>query len=88
MVRAGKEETSTILEFWGEAGIEKELHVPEKLHGSVFVDGWFSTGASWDPDEQRIAYVAEVSTSQISNSADAAAEAFSKSSKSSIQSCG
>jgi acylaminoacyl-peptidase len=62
VVRAGREGTSAILEFWGQRGIEKELHVPAKLHGSVFADGWFSTGASWDLEEQRIAYVAEVGT--------------------------
>ncbi len=49
-----------MLEIWGSQSLIRELHVPTKVHGSVFNDGWFSAGASWDPQEQRIAYVAEV----------------------------
>ena len=30
------------------------------LHGSVYNDGWFGNGAAWAPDEDRLAYVAEV----------------------------
>lgn len=72
-MRAGKEGTSVILEIWGRHTIDKELHIPTKLHGSVFNDGWFSNGASWSSDELRIAYVAEVCrylspTSEINNS--------------------
>ena len=59
VVRAGKEGTSVVLEVWSQRSLLRELHVPSKVHGSVFNDGWFSTGASWDPQEQRIAYVAE-----------------------------
>ncbi|EIE20682.1 alpha/beta-hydrolase [Coccomyxa subellipsoidea C-169] len=59
VVRAGKEGTSVVLEIWGSQSLIRELHVPTKVHGSVFNDGWFSAGASWDPQEQRIAYVAE-----------------------------
>jgi len=59
VVRAGKEGTSVILEIWGRCTIDKELHIPTQVHGLVFNDGWFSSGVSWDPDELRIAYVAE-----------------------------
>lgn len=60
MVRAGKEATSSVLEIWDGTRVAAELQVPAKLHGSVFNDGWFSHGVSWDPSEGRIAYVAEV----------------------------
>ena len=68
VVRAGKEGTSVVLEVWSQRSLLRELHVPSKVHGSVFNDGWFSTGASWDPQEQRIAYVAEArATPEIYN---------------------
>ena len=51
---------STVLEVWENAQLVAELQVPAKLHGSVYNDGWFSTGACWDPSETRVAYVAEV----------------------------
>jgi acylaminoacyl-peptidase len=40
--------------------IECEMQVPKTLHGSVYNDGWFGSGAAWSPDEDRLAYVAEV----------------------------
>ena len=40
--------------------VAKEMVVPKKLHGSVYNDGWFGSGAAWTSDESRIAYVAEV----------------------------
>ena len=45
--------------------VTKELHVPKKLHGAIFNDGWFGTGAAWNADESRVAYVAEVSSSNV-----------------------
>ena len=39
----------------------KYVQVPKTLHGSVYNDGWFGSGAAWSPDEDRLAYVAEVS---------------------------
>lgn len=36
------------------------LQVPKALHGSIYNDGWFGSGAAWSPDESRLAYVAEV----------------------------
>ncbi len=60
VVRAEKEGTPVALELWGRHGVERELQVPAKLHGSVFNDGWFASGAAWDAREERIAYVAEV----------------------------
>ena len=49
-----------MLEIWDGTRVVAELQVPAKLHGSVFNDGWFSHGVSWDPSEGRVAYVAEV----------------------------
>ena len=60
MVRAGKDSMSTVLEVWESSQLAAELQVPAKLHGSVYNDGWFSTGAAWDPAETKVAYVAEV----------------------------
>ena len=48
------------MEIWVGNRVTKELHVPKKLHGSIFNDGWFGTGAAWNADESRVAYVAEV----------------------------
>lgn len=45
--------------------VTKELHVPKKLHGAIFNDGWFGTGAAWNADESRVAYVAEVISSCV-----------------------
>lgn len=59
VVRTGKEGTSVVLEIWGGQSLIRELHVPAKVHGSIFNDGWFSAGVAWDSAEQRIAYVAE-----------------------------
>ncbi|KAK9901675.1 hypothetical protein WJX75_007946 [Coccomyxa subellipsoidea] len=60
VVRTGKEGPSVVLEIWGGQSLIRELHVPAKVHGSIFNDGWFSAGVAWDSAEQRIAYVAEV----------------------------
>ena len=49
-----------MLELWESSQLAAELQVPAKLHGSVYNDGWFSTGAAWDPAETKVAYVAEV----------------------------
>ena len=60
VVRAGKEPISTVLEIWEGSRVVAELQVPAKLHGSIFNDGWFSSGAAWVESENRVAYVAEV----------------------------
>ena len=60
MVKAGKDSVSTVFEVWESSRLAAELQVPAKLHGSFYNDGWFSTGAVWDPSETRVAYVAEV----------------------------
>ncbi|EFJ32660.1 hypothetical protein SELMODRAFT_168303 [Selaginella moellendorffii] len=49
---------SVKLQIWGPMQLLKEVHVPSKLHGSVYTDGWFE-GVSWSHDERFIAYVAE-----------------------------
>ena len=50
-----------MIELWESSRIIAELQIPTKLHGGIFADGWFSSGAAWDPSESRVAYVAEVS---------------------------
>ena len=67
VARAGSDVNSTVLEIWMGNRVTKELHVPKKLHGSIFNDGWFGTGAAWNADESRVAYVAEVSKLQYAN---------------------
>ncbi len=55
----GNKETSAILEIWDRSRVLQEIHVPASLHGSIYNDGWFGSGACWSPDETRLAYVAE-----------------------------
>jgi acylaminoacyl-peptidase len=50
---------ATILEVWDRSRLLKELHVPAAMHGAVYNDGWFGSGAAWSPDERLVAYVAE-----------------------------
>lgn len=38
----------------------KEMVVPKKVHGGVYNDGWFGSGAAWSSDESRVVYVAQV----------------------------
>ena len=33
--------------------------VSQALHGSIYNDGWFGSGAAWSADESKLAYVAE-----------------------------
>lgn len=49
-----------MIEVWSGSRIVKELQIPKDLHGSVYNDNWFSQEPAWSPDEQHIAYVAEV----------------------------
>lgn len=49
-----------VLELWSGSRITAEVQVPKDLHGKIYNDNWFGTGASWNADETRIAYVAEV----------------------------
>ncbi|XP_018446839.2 acylamino-acid-releasing enzyme isoform X1 [Raphanus sativus] len=51
-------ESPTKFEIWSSSQLDKEFHIPQKVHGSVYVDGWFE-GISWNSDETRVAYVAE-----------------------------
>ena len=37
---------AAVLEVWDRSRCLSELHVPKSLHGGVFNDGWFGTGAS------------------------------------------
>ncbi|KAA8527690.1 hypothetical protein F0562_035441 [Nyssa sinensis] len=58
VVRNSENESPTQFEIWGPFQLEKELHIPQSIHGSVYSDGWFE-GISWNSDETLIAYVAE-----------------------------
>ncbi|XP_021753083.1 acylamino-acid-releasing enzyme-like [Chenopodium quinoa] len=58
MVRNPENDSPTKLEIWGPSALEKEFHIPQSTHGSVYSDGWFE-GVSWNSDETLIAYVAE-----------------------------
>jgi len=58
VVRKGDD--AVLLELWGGGRLLRELAVPPAVHGAVYNDGWFATGADWSADESRVAYVAEV----------------------------
>ncbi|KNA08562.1 hypothetical protein SOVF_161600 [Spinacia oleracea] len=58
IVRNPENDSPTKLEIWGPSALEKEFHIPQSIHGSVYSDGWFE-GVSWNSDETLIAYVAE-----------------------------
>ena len=53
------EKEPTVLEIWGGGRLLKEIEVPRSIHRGVFNDGWFSEGATWNPDESKVCYVAE-----------------------------
>ena len=59
VAKAGPD-SEVLLEVWGRSRMLKQLKVPKKLHGAVYNDGWFGSGASWSKDEDLLAYVAEV----------------------------
>ncbi|CAH2079164.1 unnamed protein product [Thlaspi arvense] len=58
VIRNPENDSPTKFEIWSSSQLEKEFHIPQKVHGSVYVDGWFE-GISWNSDETRVAYVAE-----------------------------
>ncbi|MCL7048160.1 hypothetical protein MKW94_022360 [Papaver nudicaule] len=58
VIRNQENDTPTQFEIWGPSQVEKEIHIPKSVHGSVYTDGWFE-GISWSSDETLIAYVAE-----------------------------
>ncbi|XP_071696534.1 acylamino-acid-releasing enzyme-like isoform X2 [Rutidosis leptorrhynchoides] len=58
IVRNPENDSPTLFEIWGLSQLEKEIRVPQSVHGSVYADGWFE-GVSWSSDESLIAYVAE-----------------------------
>ena len=60
MVRGGSEGNGGVLEVWMGNRVTKEMVVPKKVHGGVYNDGWFGSGAAWSSDESRVAYVAQV----------------------------
>ncbi|KAL9319464.1 hypothetical protein ACSQ67_015981 [Phaseolus vulgaris] len=58
IVRNPESEGPCRFEIWSSSQLEKEFHVPQSKHGSVYTDGWFE-GISWNLNETCIAYVAE-----------------------------
>ncbi|KAL5066857.1 hypothetical protein RYX36_017744 [Vicia faba] len=53
-----KQDATSCFQIWSSSRLEKEFHIPQSMHGSVYNDGWFE-GVSWNLDETLIAYVAE-----------------------------
>ncbi|KFK39589.1 hypothetical protein AALP_AA3G264000 [Arabis alpina] len=58
VVRNSQNESPTQLEIWNSPQLEKEFPIPQKVHGSVYIGGWFE-GIAWNSDETHVAYVAE-----------------------------
>ncbi|PON40165.1 Peptidase [Parasponia andersonii] len=58
VVRNPENESPCQIEIWSSSQLEKEYHVPQSVHGSIYTDGWFE-GISWNSDETLIAYAAE-----------------------------
>lgn len=40
IVKNQENETSTQLEIWSASQMQKEIHVPKSIHGSVYTDAW------------------------------------------------
>ncbi|XP_022138559.1 acylamino-acid-releasing enzyme isoform X3 [Momordica charantia] len=57
-VRNSENDSPVKLEIWSAGQIEKEFHIPQSVHGSIYTDGWFE-GISWNSNETYIAYIAE-----------------------------
>ncbi|KAI3903814.1 hypothetical protein MKW92_041230 [Papaver armeniacum] len=58
VIRNQENDSPTHFEIWGPSQMDKEIHIPKSVHGSVYTDGWFE-GISWSLDEILIAYAAE-----------------------------
>ncbi|KAI5397375.1 acylamino-acid-releasing enzyme [Lathyrus oleraceus] len=58
IVRNPESDAPSRFEIWSNSYLEREFHIPQSKHGSVYIDEWFE-GISWNSDETRIAYVAE-----------------------------
>jgi acylaminoacyl-peptidase len=40
VVRNPENESASKFEIWGSSQLEKEFHIPQSVHGSVYIDGW------------------------------------------------
>ncbi|XP_060671406.1 acylamino-acid-releasing enzyme-like [Ziziphus jujuba] len=58
VVRETDSKSPTQFEIWSPSQMEKEFHIPESVHGSIYTDGWFE-GISWNSEETLVAYVAK-----------------------------
>ncbi|WVZ19125.1 hypothetical protein V8G54_006447 [Vigna mungo] len=61
IVRNPENEGSCRFEIWSSSQLEKEFHVPQSKHGSMYTDEWFE-GISWNLNETCIVYTAEEPT--------------------------
>lgn len=43
VIRNPENESPMKFEIWSSSQLEKEFHIPQKVHGSVYVDGWCRT---------------------------------------------
>lgn len=43
VIRNPENESPTKFEIWNSSQLEKEFHIPQKVHGFVYVDGWYHT---------------------------------------------
>ncbi|KAK7279307.1 hypothetical protein RJT34_24355 [Clitoria ternatea] len=58
VIRNPENDVPSHFEIWSSSRMEKEFHIPQSMHGSVYNEGWFE-GVSWNLDETCVAYVAE-----------------------------
>ncbi|XP_054820700.1 acylamino-acid-releasing enzyme-like [Prosopis cineraria] len=58
VVRNPENDGPSRFEIWSSSHMEKEFHISQSVHGSVYTDGWFE-GISWNLGETCIAYIAE-----------------------------
>lgn len=40
VVRNPENDSPTQIEIWGPSQLEKEFHIPQSIHGSIYTDGW------------------------------------------------
>ena len=43
VIRNPENESPTKFEIWSSSQLDKEFHIPQKVHGSVYLDGWYQT---------------------------------------------
>jgi hypothetical protein len=61
IVRSGGPKGPLTIEVWQGYSKSVTIEVPDALHGPMLADKFFSVGPVWNADEDKVAYVAEVS---------------------------